>query len=369
MLRIVLQSVALAGLLLGLPLLGAVLAGHPASRYLEFPPLTQYVPHAPFSWAALTVFSLLGLLAAWAIIPLYFPCRRAGSGERTSHRFPPWGWFSLLAMLSFWVLAWTRFDWFKPMQSFTFTLLWLAYILFANAVAYWRTGYCYATHRRRELAALFPASAVFWWYFEYLNRFVQNWHYIGIDGYGPIRYASQATLAFSTVIPAVMSTLEMLKTLPCLSRIRYRPSIAIRISRRHAWALLILSALGLAGIAAWPDWLFPAIWLLPMLILLSLPTLFNHEEPLSGSGLGDWHLATLAMLAALLCGFLWEMWNYFSIPKWIYSVPFVNRFHLFEMPLLGYLGYLPFGLTCLLVADRVARMACRGVVATDRHPG
>ena len=27
-----------------------------------------------------------------------------------------------------------------------------------------------------------------------------------------------------------------------------------------------------------------------------------------------------------------------------YYLPFVDVFHLFEMPLLGYLGYLPFGL-------------------------
>lgn len=46
----------------------------------------------------------------------------------------------------------------------------------------------------------------------------------------------------------------------------------------------------------------------------------------------------------LLCGFFWEFWNYYSSPKWIYEVPFVDFWHLFEMPLLGYLGYLPFAL-------------------------
>jgi hypothetical protein len=43
-----------------------------------------------------------------------------------------------------------------------------------------------------------------------------------------------------------------------------------------------------------------------------------------------------------MTGFFWEMWNYFSYPKWVYSVPFVNVVHIFEMPLLGYGGYLPF---------------------------
>jgi hypothetical protein len=53
-----------------------------------------------------------------------------------------------------------------------------------------------------------------------------------------------------------------------------------------------------------------------------------------------------AVLAALVCGGLWEMWNYFSLAQWKYSIPFVQRFEVFEMPALGYAGYLPFGLEC-----------------------
>jgi len=36
--------------------------------------------------------------------------------------------------------------------------------------------------------------------------------------------------------------------------------------------------------------------------------------------------------------------NYLSYPKWVYHVPFVDFLHIFEMPLIGYLGYLPFSL-------------------------
>jgi hypothetical protein len=43
---------------------------------------------------------------------------------------------------------------------------------------------------------------------------------------------------------------------------------------------------------------------------------------------------------------LWEMWNFFSAAKWVYHVPFVNGFYLFEMPLLGFAGYVPFGVLC-----------------------
>ena len=61
------------------------------------------------------------------------------------------------------------------------------------------------------------------------------------------------------------------------------------------------------------------------------------------------------MIAALVCGFFWELWNWHSEAKWIYTVPGVERWHLFEMPALGYAGYLPFGLECLLVVELFAK--------------
>ena len=59
---------------------------------------------------------------------------------------------------------------------------------------------------------------------------------------------------------------------------------------------------------------------------------------------GDWRLVAAFAVGALVCGFFWEMWNYWAYPKWHYSIPFVQIIHIFEMPLLGYTGYLPFGL-------------------------
>jgi hypothetical protein len=57
--------------------------------------------------------------------------------------------------------------------------------------------------------------------------------------------------------------------------------------------------------------------------------------------------------AALVCGFFWEMWNYGSLARWEYSIPYVDRFRLFEMPALGYAGYLPFGIECAAIAALV----------------
>jgi hypothetical protein len=50
------------------------------------------------------------------------------------------------------------------------------------------------------------------------------------------------------------------------------------------------------------------------------------------------------MIGTLFTGFWWEFWNFYSMPKWIYTIPYVDFWRIFEMPLLGYGGYPFFGL-------------------------
>ncbi len=35
--------------------------------------------------------------------------------------------------------------------------------------------------------------------------------------------------------------------------------------------------------------------------------------------------------------------------KWVYAVPWVHAFQIWEMPLIGFAGYLPFGVECAAV--------------------
>jgi len=95
---------------------------------------------------------------------------------------------------------------------------------------------------------------------------------------------------------------------------------------------------------------------IPVLIIVCLQTLMKERQVFSTMAAGDWRSAVAAALAALICGCFWEMWNYFSMAKWAYSVPLVHRFLIFEMPLLGYGGYLPFGLECLAIGGMVEKV-------------
>ena len=97
-------------------------------------------------------------------------------------------------------------------QGLTFTPLWLGFIVTVNALTFRRIGHCMMLHRPRYFLSLFPLSALFWWSFEYLNRFVQNWYYLGGQELTAWEYLWQATLSFSTVLPAVLGTAEWLST-------------------------------------------------------------------------------------------------------------------------------------------------------------
>ncbi|MFQ5992022.1 MAG: hypothetical protein ACE5NA_06250 [Nitrospiraceae bacterium] len=343
----------MTSLLVGLPPIGIALAGKPLARYLEFPPLTHYVEHASFSW---TAFVLLTTLVLAIFAPLTVRIVSAPHTprvhDRGARRFPWWGWFGVGVMALAWVFAWTRFSWFRPLQPFTFTPLWVGYILIMNALTFQRSGGCLMLDRAQYFWTLFPLSAAFWWFFEYLNRFVQNWYYIGGTDFGPLEYFLRATLPFSTVLPAVLSTSEWLTTYPRMSQaLRNAWPLRMTHPRVVSWSVLFLAGAGLMGIGIWPDYLFPLLWISPLLIITSLQAIVGEETIFSGIRQGDWRAIGIPALAGLVCGFFWEMWNSRSFAHWEYAVPFVDRWHLFEMPLLGYAGYLPFGLECLVIAN------------------
>jgi hypothetical protein len=239
-----------------------------------------------------------------------------------------------------------------PLQRHTFTALWLCYIAVVNAWTFQRTGRCMMTHRTGIFLALFPLSAVFWWFFEYLNRFVQNWEYIGAADLTPVAYFWYATIPFSTVLPAVLGTHDLLRSFPRLTAgLGNLPELRLRYPERLAWLSLAAATAGLAGVGAWPNVLFPMLWVAPLLAVTSIGALQGQPTVFAGLRRGDWRRIWLLALAAVVCGGFWEMWNWLSAAKWVYHVPYVHRFELFEMPLLGYAGYVPFGLECGAATD------------------
>jgi hypothetical protein len=210
-------------------------------------------------------------------------------------------------------------------------------------------------------------SAFFWWFFEYLNRFVQNWYYLKAD-MDAVEYFIYATLPFSTVLPAVLSTLELVKDSRIVKVFSSVGSIGRLRSRYLPILILVLSTLGLGCIGIWPDYLFPLLWISPLLIVVSIQAMFNHRHLFSSVFEGRWDQLVAPALAGLMCGFFWEMWNYFSYAKWKYNIPFVHVYEIFEMPVLGYAGYIPFGLECIAILELFfGREKIEGIIGCNFH--
>jgi len=274
----------LPGCLLGLPFLGFLISGQPLAPLLEFPPSPPTVNHAPFSWTIFGLFSLVefGLMAGLVFLlfgGLTSSTKPFSAPPRT--RFPWWGWVSLVSLFLFWLLAWTRFAWFEDFQGLTFTPLWISFIIFLNALTYRRTQHCVVIDRPRFFLSLFLWSAMFWWYFEYLNRFVQNWRYIGLEPMTATYYVIHSTLAFSTVLPAVLSTCHFLQTFSCLSNRTFQRPFGISRPTRFARILLILSSICLVGLAIWPNYFFSFLWIAPLLFMLGIQMRWGHSTMVS----------------------------------------------------------------------------------------
>lgn len=346
-------SIVFLVLVLSMPLVGVFLSSRPVESFISFPPLTIFTEHHPFSWAVFFLYFILsvGIIALMAGAARHRPIDRQPADSYKKWNLPWWGWIALAILTLSWFLAWTRFSWFEPFQRLTFIPLWFSSIILINALCVRRTGTCPILDAPMFFIGLFPLSAIFWWFFEYLNQFVQNWFYTGVD-YGPLAYSLHASISFSTVLPAVYSTRTWISTMKGFnSRFYGLPSLGTQPSKPISMLVLLFSCAGLVGVSLWPEELFAFLWLAPLLILVPLKHLAGKSTLFSAMAGGDWRPAVSAALAALLCGFFWEMWNYHSLAKWIYSIPYVERFWIFEMPLLGYMGYLPFGLLCIEVSE------------------
>nr|MDA8121752.1 hypothetical protein [Deltaproteobacteria bacterium] len=170
--------------------------------------------------------------------------------------------------------------------------------------------------------------------------------------FGTMEYFLFATLPFATVLPAVLSVRELLLSFPGLHGAfgEWR-AVSPPGPKGIAIAMLLLSCAGLLAVGFVPDLVFPMVWVAPPLLLISLAALRGEPHSLSGIAGGDWRVFAASSLAALVCGFFWEMWNSGSLVKWVYDVPYVDAFHVFELPILGYAGYLPFGVLCAEAGD------------------
>ena len=229
-------------------------------------------------------------------------------------------------------------------------LSWVGYLLFIEGVLAWQGN---SPIRRRPhhffLCAL--ASISIWCVFDWINfYFIGAWRYIGFPAERHRRFTGYF-LAFATVVPGMLMTGQALLNAGAFDRARVK-TMAPATGR---WTVVLVASLvSGAAMFLWPLlhrdpitnltlWTSLVFLLDPINYWLGRPSMFCDWQH-------GWFGRTLAAFAGgLLCGFLWEFWNYWALAKWTYHLPFLRPFEhyrYFEMPLPGLLGFLPFGIEC-----------------------
>lgn len=222
-----------------------------------------------------------------------------------------------------------------------FLPLWLGYIITVDGLVRLRTGTSLLTARPRLFLLLLPASAAFWFFYELYNHVLGNWRYRAHERHPRLIWDIVQGVLITTVIPVIWETRDFFRSFPRLAGVRGR---ALPVSGRGLQFLTALGLLSLVLPLLFPRQTFPLAWWSPFLLLDPLNLRRGRPSLLGEVAKGKWGEVVVLSLTAFTSGFFWEFWNSGSAGyRWVYDIPYFNAWpHLFEMPLPGYLGYLPF---------------------------
>jgi len=244
---------------------------------------------------------------------------------------------SLLAAA--WWASWAGPD---ALRHHAFFPLWLGWILLAGGALESRGMPSLFRRSPRTWVALFFASAPVWWVFEAANTRLGNWRYVLPHERSWLGYHAEATLAFSTVLPAVFVTAELWWALGVAhGGRRWRPIAPGPPALR---GIAVAGAAMFAASMVWPTLFFPLVWLGLFFALDPIGRLLGAPSLSAQVATGDWSPVLALFAGGLTCGVLWEAWNSRAMPKWVYDLPYLEVGRIFEMPVAGYGGYLPFAL-------------------------
>lgn len=237
----------------------------------------------------------------------------------------------------------------EPFMYNFYAFSWWSYISFVDAVLSLKLGRFVILNR--NLPYLVVVSCAFWCLFELINLRLKNWFYINVPGQELIRFFGYL-IAFGTVMPGICVTERAINRI--IGELRVRPA-----SFKKSLSFLFFSGfLVIALVLFFPRVLFALTWV----FLIPIVDVINYRRGYASfirdmeEGKAGRLVSTL--LAGMVCGFLWEIWNYWAISKWIYSVPLFEDVKLFEMPVLGYLGFAFFAVETVSFSALFSEAGC-----------
>jgi hypothetical protein len=227
-----------------------------------------------------------------------------------------------------------------PFYRWFYSFAWWSYILTIDAVVYRLKGNSLILSRTKEFFLMAPWSVFIWLIFEAANLSLQNWYYINLPNSIVERWVGY-TVAYGTVLPGIFETTELLETIGAFKEWKVKQTL---FSPGGHKVLILLGALCIISPLLIPEYFFPLIWVGFIFLLEPLNYRFGGRSLLKDLEDGNPRKIYLLLTAGLICGLLWEFWNFWAPAKWVYAVPFFDKMKGFEMPLLGFLGFPPFAI-------------------------
>ena len=275
----------------------------------------------------------------------------------------------------------------EPFWSWNTPIAWTGFILFADAVVFRARGDSWMRSAPREFAMLALASIPLWLVFEAYNLVIRNWYYTGLPENTALRYFGYGW-SFATITPAMFEGAELMAVArgsgrsggpagsirwgepetparsksdlpdpPDLPDLRGPLSVA-------AGALMLVSPFLVSAELA--RYMAAPVWLGFIFLLDPINARLGGESLSIDLRAGRYDRLVNLSLSGFLCGALWEFWNFWAGAKWHYSVPIMERWKIFEMPLPGYFGFPPFALECFTMYVFARRLVTRGGRAIGR---
>ena len=261
--------------------------------------------------------------------------------------FPVHGFIGILFLL---MSEYFLFKKMEPFYTWFYCFAWWSYILAVDGIIYWLKGNSLIHSRTKEFLLMIPWSIFIWLIFETANLSLENWYYINLPDSVVERWAGYA-IAYGTVLPGLFETSELLEALGLFNRIEIKKTV---LSQESHPVLVLLGIVCLISSVLVPDVFFPLIWVGFVFVLDPINTRFGGRSLLRDLEEGNPRKICLLLLAGLICGLLWEFWNFWALSKWVYTVPFFEARKGFEMPFLGFLGFPPFALQAYVMYNTIS---------------
>ncbi len=258
-------------------------------------------------------------------------------------------------MLSF-VLMLRRVE---PFYTFFYLISWWTFIPALDSWLYMKGGESLLLEKPGVFFSfLVPLSALIWFIFEAFNLRLHNWHYIGVPSNIFVRWPGYF-LAFGTVLPGIFLTANALEKNNVFPKNEFSLFFTEELPKSFFYGCTALGTAMLALPLARPEIFFPCVWGGFFFLLDPWVAKWSGKSLLQEWRQKNFNRTLQLLLAGFICGGLWEFWNFWAGAKWVYTLPSwvvpraadASPQRMFEMPVLGFIGFPPFALECFVMTE------------------